>query len=199
MSTPSNLVQHYIVCELQQKLDILFSFIRTHVKQKILVFLSSGKQVRFVYEAFCKMQPGIPLMCLHGKQNQQKRMAIFENFSKKSQACLFATDIAARGLDIPSVEWVFQADCPDDSATYIHRVGRTARYDAGGHAILLLAPSEKEGMLKELQVKKVPIEEIKVNPSKTMSIKNQLASICSQSPDMKYLAQKVLCLLCFQA
>ncbi|KAJ3346085.1 ATP-dependent RNA helicase dbp4 [Kappamyces sp. JEL0680] len=189
-ATPKNLVQHYIACELSQKLDILYSFIRTHLKQKTLVFLSSGKQVRFVFEAFCKMQPGVPLMCLHGKQSQQKRMAIFDQFSKKSQAVLFATDIAARGLDIPAVDWVFQVDCPDDAATYIHRVGRTARNEANGQALMLLLPSEREGMLKELESKKVPIEEIKVNPSKTQSIKNQLASLCSESPDMKYLAQK---------
>ena len=190
-STPKKLIQHYIECELPLKLDILWSFIRTHLKQKTLVFLSSGKQVRFVYEAFCKMQPGIPLLSLHGKQNQQKRMAIFEQFSRKSQAVLFATDIAARGLDIPSVDWVFQVDCPDDAATYIHRVGRTARNEASGQALLLLAPSEREGMIKELALKKVLVEEIKVNPAKTISIKNQLASLCSSSPDMKYLAQKV--------
>lgn len=44
---------------------------------------------------------------------------------------LFATDIAARGLDFPTVDWVLQADCPEDVATYIHRVGRTARYMSG--------------------------------------------------------------------
>ncbi len=45
---------------------------------------------------------------------------------------LFATDIAARGLDFPTVDWVVQADCPEDVPSYIHRVGRTARYIAGG-------------------------------------------------------------------
>ena len=44
---------------------------------------------------------------------------------------LFATDIAARGLDFPSVDWVLQMDCPEDVACYIHRVGRTARYVSG--------------------------------------------------------------------
>jgi hypothetical protein len=44
---------------------------------------------------------------------------------------LFATDIAARGLDFPSVDWVVQMDCPEDVACYIHRVGRTARYVSG--------------------------------------------------------------------
>lgn len=44
---------------------------------------------------------------------------------------MFATDVAARGLDFPSVDWVVQMDCPEDAATYIHRVGRTARYVSG--------------------------------------------------------------------
>jgi ATP-dependent RNA helicase DDX10/DBP4 len=55
---------------------------------------------------------------------------------------LFATDVAARGLDFPSVDWVVQADCPEDVPCYIHRVGRTARYTAEGRGLLLLAPSE---------------------------------------------------------
>lgn len=49
----------------------------------------------------------------------------------KTGSVLFATDIAARGLDFPTVDWVVQADCPEDVPMYIHRVGRTARYVAG--------------------------------------------------------------------
>eukprot|EP00842_Homolaphlyctis_polyrhiza_P000191 jgi/Hompol1/1172/HPOL_003007-RA len=189
-STPKNLTQRFIVCELDRKLDILFSFIRTHLKTKILVFLSSCKQVRFVFETFCKLQPGVPLMCLHGKQKQAKRIAIFEQFCRKQEACLFATDIAARGLDFPAVDWVVQVDCPEDAATYIHRVGRTARYDSKGQALLLLTPSERDGMIELLTQKKVPIDEIKVNPAKTTSIRQQLSGLCSQSPEIKYLGQK---------
>lgn len=54
---------------------------------------------------------------------------------------MFATDIAARGLDFPAVDWVLQMDCPEDVAMYIHRVGRTARYKvcaAGGRDALWL-------------------------------------------------------------
>ncbi|KAL5036436.1 ATP-dependent RNA helicase dbp4 [Batrachochytrium dendrobatidis] len=189
-STPKNLIQKYLVCTLDKKLDILFSFIKTHLKQKILVFLSSCKQVRFVFETFCKMQPGMPLLCLHGKQKQAKRVAIFEQYCRKQGACLFATDIAARGLDFPAVDWVVQVDCPEDAATYIHRVGRTARYESHGQALLLLLPSEKDAMLLSLEQKKVPITEIKVNPSKTISIQSQLSALCTQSPDIKYLGQK---------
>ncbi|KAJ3297434.1 ATP-dependent RNA helicase dbp4 [Borealophlyctis nickersoniae] len=189
-STPTNLVQKYMVCELPQKLDILYSFVKTHLKQKIIVFVSSCKQVRFIHETFCKMQPGIVLMCLHGKQKQAKRMAIFEQFCRKTSVCLIATDIAARGLDFPAVDWVIQLDCPEDAATYIHRVGRTARYESAGQGLLVLLPSEEKGMVAALEQTKVPIEKIKVNPSKTTSIRGQLQGFCFQSPEIKYLGQK---------
>ena len=57
---------------------------------------------------------------------------------------LSATDIASRGIDFPSVDWVIQFDCPEDVDTYIHRVGRTARYKSKGNAILFLLESEKK-------------------------------------------------------
>lgn len=55
-------------------------------------------QVKFVYEAFCKMRPGISLLALYGTLHQEKRIDIYENFCRKNNAILFATDIAARGL-----------------------------------------------------------------------------------------------------
>ncbi|KAJ3148804.1 ATP-dependent RNA helicase dbp4 [Geranomyces michiganensis] len=189
-STPKQLVQKYVVCKLPEKLDLLYSFIKTHLKSKIIVFVSSCKQVRFVHETFCKMQPGIVLNCLHGKQKQAKRLAIFEQFCRKQAVCLIATDVAARGLDFPSVDWVIQLDCPEDADTYIHRVGRTARYESEGNALLFLLPSEEKGMLAALEKKKVPVDKIRVNPSKTTSVVQQLQAYCSQDPEMKYLAQK---------
>ena len=59
---------------------------------------------------------------------QLKRMEMYNSFCRKESVVLFATDIAARGLDFPAVDWVFQLDCPEDANTYIHRAGRTARY-----------------------------------------------------------------------
>ena len=60
-------------------------------------------------------------------------------------------------LDFPSVDWVIQSDCPEDAKTYIHRVGRTARHSAVGQSLLTLLPSEKEGMLKQLRIQRIPI------------------------------------------
>ncbi|EAL88954.1 RNA-dependent ATPase HCA4 [Aspergillus fumigatus Af293] len=189
-ATPSKLQQHYVITPLPQKLDILWSFIRSNLKSKTMVFLSSGKQVRFVYESFRHLQPGIPLMHLHGRQKQGGRLDIVTRFSQSKHCVLFSTDVAARGLDFPAVDWVIQLDCPEDADTYIHRVGRTARYEREGRAVLFLDPSEEEGMLKRLEQKKVPIEKINIKANKQQSIKDQLQNMCFKDPELKYLGQK---------
>lgn len=189
-ATPSTLQQHYIVTPLPEKVNTLWSFLKANLKSKILVFLSSGKQVRFVYESFRHLQPGIPLLHLHGRQKQTARLDITSKFSSTKNSCLFATDLVARGLDFPAVDWVIQLDCPEDADTYIHRVGRTARYERQGRAVLFLEPSEEDGMLERLAQKKVPIERINVRQNKQQNISNQLQSMCFKDPELKYLGQK---------
>lgn len=188
---PKSLEQHYVVVDLDKKLDVLWSFIKTHLQSKTLVFISSGKQVRFVFETFCKMHPGIPLLHLHGKQKQMTRLETFKRFMTMKHAVLLATDIAARGLDFPAVDWVLQVDAPEDADTYIHRVGRTARYESAGKALLFLAPSEEEGMKVALAKKGIEVAKIKIKASKTHSIQNQLQKLCFQDPEIKYLGQRV--------
>lgn len=189
-ATPKGLTQNYIVCPIEQKLDTLWSFLQASKKSKILCFFSSAKTVRFVYESFRHMQPGIPLLHIHGRQKQGARLDVTAKFSAAKNSCLFATDVAARGLDFPAVDFVIQVDCPDDVDTYIHRVGRTARYNREGRGVLFLTPSEEEGMLKRLEQKKVPIELINVRQKKKTSIKEQLQNMNFKDPAIKYLGQK---------
>merc|ERR1712230_361493 len=112
-ATPTTLQQYVVITPLADKLNTLFSFIRNNLKAKIIVFFSSGKQVRFVYESFRHLQPGITLLHLHGRQKQTARLDITTKYSNSKYACLFSTDVAARGLDFPSVDWVVQVDCPE--------------------------------------------------------------------------------------
>ncbi|CEH14991.1 dead-domain-containing protein [Ceraceosorus bombacis] len=188
--TPSSLSQHYMVVPLERKMDMLFSFVRTHLKCKMLVFFSSCRQVQFAHQVFCKLRPGTSIMCLHGKQKQTTRLSIFKEFSKAQNAVLFATDIAARGLDFPAVDWVVQTDAPEDADTYVHRVGRTARYQSKGYALLFLTPDEESGALKALEVKSIKPEKIKARDSKTQSISSQLQGFLFQDPELKHLGQK---------
>ncbi|KAI1081707.1 DEAD-domain-containing protein [Whalleya microplaca] len=189
-ATPTTLTQHYLVTPLAEQMDTLYGFIKTNLKSKMIVFLSSGKQVRFVYESFRHLQPGIPLLHLHGRQKQVARLEITSRFAAAKYSCLFATDVVARGVDFPAVDWVVQMDCPEDVDTYIHRVGRTARYERNGKAVLFLDPSEEEGMLKRLEARKVPMHKVNVREKKKQNIQNQIQNMCFQNPDLKYLGQK---------
>ncbi|NWV07205.1 DDX10 helicase, partial [Ptilonorhynchus violaceus] len=189
-STPATLDQNYVVCELQQKVNMLYSFLRTHLKKKSIVFFASCKEVQYLFRVFCKLQPGLPVLALHGKQQQMKRMEVYTCFVRKKAAVLFATDIAARGLDFPAVNWVIQFDCPEDASTYIHRVGRTARYKEGGEALLVLLPSEEKGMVEQLAQRKVPISEIKINPEKLTDIQKKMQAFLAQDQELKEKAQR---------
>jgi ATP-dependent RNA helicase DDX10/DBP4 len=189
-ATPTMLQQYWSEIPLPDKIDTLYGFLRSNLKSKMIVFLSSGKQVRFVYEAFKRLQPGIPLLHLHGRQKQEARLAITNRFRSAKESCLFATDVVARGIDFPAVDWVVQVDAPEDADTYIHRVGRTARYASKGQAVLFLDPSEREGMLKQLERKKIPLQQVHVRPKRKQSISEQIQQLCFKNPDVKYLAQK---------
>lgn len=188
-ATPNRLQQTAMIVPLDQKLDMLWSFIKAHLNSRILVFFASRKQVKFVFEAFKKLRPGIPLKCLHGKMNQQKRMGIYSQFCE-SRSVLFSTDVASRGLDFnKGVDWVIQVDCPEDVAAYIHRVGRTARYHSEGRSVLFLVPSETE-MLKKLEVAKIPIHLIKANTKRLQQVSRLLQDLLVKYDDMRHLAQK---------
>lgn len=189
-ATPDTLDQYYIRIPLDEKLDVLWSFIKSHLKSKILVFFSSLKQVQFTYETFRTLQPGISLLKLYGRHKQTSRMETTQKFSQAQYACLFATDIVARGLDFPAIDWVVQVDCPEDSATYVHRVGRCARFGRPGKSLLMLLPTEEEPMLKRLESNKIEVKIMNIKQKSKKSIRPQLQSLCFKDPLMKNLGQR---------
>eukprot|EP01127_Copromyxa_protea_P017047 TRINITY_DN5164_c0_g1_i1.p1 TRINITY_DN5164_c0_g1~~TRINITY_DN5164_c0_g1_i1.p1 ORF type:complete len:742 (-),score=216.96 TRINITY_DN5164_c0_g1_i1:36-2102(-) len=195
--TPTKLSQFYMICPLETKTNLLWSFIRSHLTSKMMIFFSSQKQVRYYFEAFRQLRPGMRLLNLHGKMSQQKRMEVYWSFHDLEKqknipgACLLCTDIAARGLDFKGVDWVIQADCPEDTDTYIHRAGRTARMNKDGSSLLLLLPSE-EKMAEMIKDRKIPLEKIDCNPEKQQNIIRQLQATCLQDTNIKLLAQKAV-------
>ncbi|CAI9088415.1 OLC1v1022727C1 [Oldenlandia corymbosa var. corymbosa] len=188
-ATPSLLQQTAIVVPLEQKLDMLWSFVKAHLNSRMLVFFSTCKQVKFAFETFKKLRPGIPLKCLHGRMKQEKRMGIYSQFCNQ-HSVLFCTDVASRGLDFEkAVDWVVQVDCPEDVAAYIHRVGRTARYLSGGKSVLFLMPSEME-MIRKLEEKKIPIRITKTNAKRLQPVSGLLAALLVKYPNLQQLAQR---------
>lgn len=129
---------------------------------------------------------------LHGRQNQLRRLEIVKAFSEKPRAaCLVCTDVAARGLDLEGIEWVVQLNCPFDVETYIHRVGRTARYTREGNSLLFLLPSEKQ-FLQRLKEKAIEPKLLGLNPKKMLSITGKLASLLASERDVKHLAHRAM-------
>lgn len=188
--TPESLQQSYIVCEIDEKIGILWSFIRNHLKQKVLVFMATCKQVKYTYDLFCKLRPGVSLLALYGTLHQEKRERIYNEFCRKSNVVLFATDLASRGLDFPRVNWVIQMDCPEDVETYIHRAGRTARGVLGkGEGLLMLLPHE-EKIVEDLRKSKIPINKIAVDPSKVVAPQRKIEGLLSDNTDLKQIAQR---------
>lgn len=176
-STAEGLEQGYVVCDSDKRFLLLFSFLKRNLKKKkkIIVFFSSCNCVKY-YSALLNYID-IPVLDLHGKQKQQKRTSTFFEFCNASQGILLCTDVAARGLDIPEVDWILQFDPPDDPRDYIHRVGRTARGNSGkGKSLMFLLPQEL-GFLRYLKAAKVPLNEYEFPLDKIANVQSQLEQL----------------------
>ncbi|KAI8868288.1 DEAD-domain-containing protein [Ramicandelaber brevisporus] len=177
-ATADNLEQGYVVCDSDQRFLLLFSFLRRNLKKKIIVFFSSCNSVK--YHAELLNYVDVPVLDLHGKQKQQKRTNTFFEFINADQGILLCTDVAARGLDIPQVDWIIQYDPPDDPRDYIHRVGRTARAGTSGRSLLFLLPSEL-GFLRFLKQHKVPLNEYQFPSNKIANVQAQLEKLVEKN------------------
>ncbi|PYH87570.1 DEAD-domain-containing protein [Aspergillus ellipticus CBS 707.79] len=178
-STVEGLEQGYVVCEADKRFLLLFSFLKRNLKKKIIVFFSSCNCVKYHAELLNYID--LPVLELHGKQKQQKRTNTFFEFCNAKQGTLICTDVAARGLDIPAVDWIIQFDPPDDTRDYVHRVGRTARGVNGkGRSLMFLQPSEV-GFLKHLKEARVPVVEFDFPASKIVNVQSQLEKLIGQN------------------
>lgn len=177
-STVSNLEQGYVVCDSDKRFLLLFTFLKRNAGKKIIVFMNSCNTVKYHAELLNYID--IPVLDLHGKQKQQKRSTTFFEFCNSPSGILISTDVAARGLDIPAVDWIIQFDPPDDPRDYIHRVGRTARGGKGGRSLLFLLPSEL-GFLRFLKVAKIPLNEYTFPANKIANVQGQLEKLISKN------------------
>ncbi|KAL2056864.1 hypothetical protein ABVK25_002603 [Lepraria finkii] len=178
-STVEGLEQGYVICDSDKRFLLLFSFLKKNLNKKVIVFFSSCNCVNYHSELLNYID--LPVLSLHGKQKQQKRTNTFFEFCNSSKGTLICTDVAARGLDIPSVDWIVQFDPPDDPRDYIHRVGRTARGSNGkGRSLMFLQPSEV-GFLKHLKEARVPLVEFEFPAKRIFNIQSQLEKLIGQN------------------
>lgn len=187
-ATVDGLEQGYVVCPSEKRFLLLFTFLKKNRKKKLMVFFSSCMSVKYHYELLNYID--LPVLAIHGKQKQTKRTTTFFQFCNAESGILLCTDVAARGLDIPEVDWIVQYDPPDDPKEYIHRVGRTARGINGrGHALLILRPEEL-GFLRYLKQARVPLSEFEFSWSKISDIQSQLEKLIEKNYFLHKSAQE---------
>ncbi|CAL8078366.1 unnamed protein product [Calicophoron daubneyi] len=186
-ATVEGLEQGYVVCSPEKRFCLLYTFIKRNKNKKIMVFMASCMEVKFYYELLNFVDT--PVLAIHGRQKQAKRTSTFLKFIKDDAAVLLCTDVGARGLDIPKVDWILQYDPPDDAKEYIHRVGRTARAGSEGNALLILRPHELE-FLAILRQSRVKVIEYEMAQSKLADVQPALEKLVSANYFLALSAQE---------
>ncbi|KAJ3693810.1 hypothetical protein LUZ60_009290 [Juncus effusus] len=158
--TPLGLHIEYMICEAPEKSSQLVAFLSQYLSKKTIVYFMTCAAVDYWGLVLPKIKAlkGSQIIPLHGKMKQVNREKALAQFSSLPSGILLCTDVAARGLDIPGVDWIIQYDPPQDPNVFIHRVGRTARIGRQGSAIVFLLPKE-EAYVEFLKLRRVPLEE----------------------------------------
>ncbi|XP_064163611.1 ATP-dependent RNA helicase DDX55 [Anguilla rostrata] len=140
--TPARLSNYYTICRTEEKFNTLVAFLRQHKHEKQLVFFSTCACVEYYGMALKALVKNVTILCIHGKM-KDKRNKIFSEFRELKSGVLVCTDVMARGIDIPEVNWVLQYDPPSSASAFVHRCGRTARIGNQGSALVFLLPMEE--------------------------------------------------------
>lgn len=144
--TVSTLIQHYKFLPHKHKDLYLIHLLNDMIGHPVIIFTRTVNETQRI--AILLRTLGFGAIPLHGQLSQSARLGALGKFKAKSRDILVATDVAARGLDIPSVSYVINYDLPPDSKTYVHRVGRTARAGKSGKAISLVTQYDVEIWLR---------------------------------------------------
>jgi ATP-dependent RNA helicase DeaD len=209
--TNSNINQQFYVVEENERDDALIRLLDFKDPQKAIIFCRMKKEVDRLRD-FLNAQ-GYNTKGLHGDMDQREREAVIRSFKKGSLELLIATDVAARGLDVEGVTHVINYHLPFDSASYVHRIGRTGRAGKDGEAISIVTPSEFRALWRiqksigsQIQSKVLPrIEDVLEKRESTLEKSIQTQNILPQAInileklkkdlDLETIALKVISLL----
>jgi len=159
--------QCYILCLKKGKFETLVKFLRTIYKEKIIIFVNTKKMAEELYKKLKDKE--IVSTYLHGDLELKERKKAINIFKSYESHILIATDVASRGLDINNVEYVINYDMPQDSETYIHRLGRTARAGKTGMSLSLInSESQREYLFENFS--KYKLTELKVKRDEKLNI-----------------------------
>jgi superfamily II DNA/RNA helicase len=146
-STAVTVTQSLVSCgrEPHEKRDVLRHLIRSATDlQNAIIFCNRKREVALLHRSLQKH--GFSAVALHGDMEQPARTAALDQFRKGEMPLLVASDVAARGLDIPEVSHVFNFDVPHHPDDYVHRIGRTGRAGRSGTAISIVTPADEKSI-----------------------------------------------------
>ncbi len=136
-----NITHSVAFIEMDDKRFFLERLIKENEDQKILVFVRTQVRAERVAKAMERVQ--IKAVTIHGGKDQKDRLKVMESFKNNHVKVLIATDVSARGIDVPGVNQVVNYDIPEQTENYVHRVGRTGRGTQKGLAIAFCSEEEK--------------------------------------------------------
>ncbi len=148
-----NINQVYLLIDRKAKFYYLCKSIK---RDKTIIFCATKNRARVLADAL--QEHGFNAIALHGDLRQDKRNKIMNRFRKGYYNILVATDLAARGIDIPSVEQIINYDVPNNPIQYFHRIGRTARANKKGEALTLVSEYDKDTFERILNSSKAIIK-----------------------------------------
>lgn len=159
-----NVTHSVMFVSMDDKRFFLERVVNENPEKKILVFVRTKVRAERVYEAMKRVN--IKSVTMHGGKDQENRLEVMKQFRSGEVKLLIATDVSARGVDIPGVDYVVNYDLPDVAENYVHRVGRTGRGNNKGYAVSFCSPEEIpileeiEGFLnKEINVLEIAKED----------------------------------------
>lgn len=157
-------VTHYVMfVEMDDKRFFLERFITDNPESKILIFVRTRVRAQRVVDALKRVD--IAALVIHGEKNQTERNDVLDSFKRGNCRLLIATDLTARGIDIPDIQFVINYDLPQKPENYVHRVGRTGRGVKKGTAISYCSSGEKELLtaIEQFITKKIEVVKISKN------------------------------------
>jgi ATP-dependent RNA helicase DeaD len=152
--------QSYLVVEEREKFRHLMDFIRRNQNSKSQTIVFAATKQRADRVAYKLRQEGFNAVTIHGDLSQKQRDNAMHKFKRGIEDILVATDIAARGIDVPAIGNVINYDVPDDPNVYFHRIGRTARAGGEGKAISLVSNDRVSDFERILAQTKFPIRRL---------------------------------------
>src|SRR6266849_1603051 len=150
--------QSYLVVPEREKFKHLCNFIKKRDKKQTIVFAATKQRTQRLANEL--KQEGFKAITIHGDLSQRERDNAMYRFKKGTDDILVATDIAARGIDVPAVGHVINYDIPEDPLIYFHRIGRTARAGATGKAISLVSQDRVDNFGRILRQTEQPVHKL---------------------------------------